>query len=79
MDKLLVDVSANEKVSKKLSEKELLEFIWKNFNNEDIKSKNGMLKYLRSEGLSCSMDRVFKMYLVVEKEMKKEVVVDKVS
>ena len=78
LDKLLEDVSINEKVSKKLTEKELLEFIWKNFNNESIKSKNGMLKHLRAEGLSCSMDRVFKMYLAVEKEMKKEAVaVDK--
>ena len=73
LDKLLVDVVANEKVSKKMSEKELLEFVYNNFNNEDIKSKNGMLKFLRSSGLSCSMDRVFKMYLLVEKEIKKDI------
>ena len=76
LDKLLSDVVINEKVSKKLSEKELLEFIWKNFDNEEIKSKNGMLKFLRSEGLSCSMDRVFKMYSVVSVEKKSVVVVD---
>jgi len=73
LDKLLVDVVANEKVSKKMSEKELLEFVYNNFNNEDIKSKNGMLKFLRSSGLSCSMDRVFNMYLLVEKEIKKDI------
>ena len=70
LDKLLSDVSINEKVSKKLSEKELLEFVWENFDNEEIKSKNGMSKFLRSEGNSCSMDRVFKMYEVVNKEKK---------
>jgi len=73
LDRLLSDVLVNEKVSKKMSEKELLEFVYENFNNEDIKSKNGMLKFLRGSGLSCSMDRVFKMYLLVEKEIKKEV------
>jgi len=73
LDKLLEDVSLNDKVSKKMSEKELLEFVWENFDNEDIKSKNGMLKFLRSSGLSCSMDRVFNMYGVVEKEKKVKV------
>jgi len=71
LDRLLEDVKLNEKVSKKMSEKELLEFVYENFNNEEIKSKNGMLKFLRSSGLSCSMDRVFNMYLLVEKELKK--------
>ena len=71
LDRLLEDVKLNEKVSKKMSEKELLEFVYENFNKEEIKSKNGMLKFLRSSGLSCSMDRVFNMYLLVEKELKK--------
>jgi len=71
LEKLMEDVSLNERVSKKINEKELLNFVWENFDNENIKSKNGMLKFLRSEGLSCSMDRVFKCYIVVEKEMKK--------
>jgi len=79
LEKLLADVSINDKVSKKMTEKELLEFVWNNFENENIKSKNGMLKFLRSEGLSCSMDRVFKMYGVVSVEKKKEVVIDKVN
>jgi len=74
LDKLLEDVSLNGKVSKKMSEKELLEFVWNNFDNELIKSKNGMLKFLRGEGLSCSMDRVFNMYSIVEKEKKVKVV-----
>jgi len=69
LDLLLSDVLINEKVSKKISEKELLNFVWENFDNEDIKSKNGMLKFLRSSGLSCSMDRVFNMYIKVEKEL----------
>ena len=72
LDRMLDDVKANEVVSKKMSEKELLEFVYGNFENEDMKSKNGMLKFLRGSGLSCSMDRVFKMYLLVEKELKKE-------
>jgi len=71
LDLLLNDVIINEKVSKKISEKELLNFVWDNFNNEDIKSKNGMLKFLRGSGLSCSMDRVFNMYIRVEKEVKR--------
>jgi len=69
LDLLLNDVIINEKVNKKISEKELLNFVWENFNNEDIKSKNGMLKFLRGSGLSCSMDRVFNMYIRVEKEV----------
>jgi len=76
VDRLLVDVLVNEKISKKMSEKELLEFIVENFDDEDIKSKNGMLKFLRGSGLSCSMDRVFNMYKLVESEkvkMKNEV------
>ena len=77
LDRLLEDVKLNEKVSKKMSEKELLEFVYENFNNEEIKSKNGMLKFLRSSGLSCSMDRVFNMYMLVGKEVKKENVKDK--
>ena len=72
----LVDSVSLDEVSKRLSEKDLLEYVVKNFNNEDIKSKNGMLKFLRSEGLSCSMDRVFKMYVIVEKEFKKNEKVD---
>jgi len=81
LDKLIENVSLNEKVSKKLSEKELLEFIWNNFENENIMSKNGMLKFLRGEGLSCSMDRVFKMYSIVSVEKKSVVVVvdDKIN
>ena len=79
LDKLLEDVEGVEKVSKKLSEKELLEFIWNNFDNELIKSKNGMLKFLRGEGLSCSMNRVFNMYNVVDVEKKKEIIIDKVN
>ncbi|RKY51919.1 MAG: hypothetical protein DRP93_09060 [Candidatus Neomarinimicrobiota bacterium] len=71
VDRLLVDVLVNEKISKKMSEKELLIFVSENFDNEDIKSKNGMLKYLRSEGNSCSMDRVFNMYKKVEDVVKK--------
>jgi len=70
LDKLMEDVSLNMRVSRKLSEKELLEFVWENFDNEEIKSKNGMLKFLRGNGLSCSMDRVFVMYGKVEKEKK---------
>jgi len=76
VDRLMEDVLMNEKVSKKMSEKDLLEFIVENFDDEDIKSKNGMLKFLRSSGLSCSMDRVFNMYKLVESEkvkMKNEV------
>jgi len=73
LDRMLEDVKSNEKVSKKMSEEDLLKFVYENFNNEDIKSKNGMLKFLRGSGLSCSMDRVFKMYNLVEKEVKKEV------
>ncbi len=73
LEKLLSDVELNSEVKKRLSEKDLLNFVWANFDNEDIKSKNGMLKFLRSEGLSCSMDRVFKMYVVVEGEKKKEI------
>jgi len=79
LDRMLEDVKSNEKVSKKMSEEDLLKFVYENFNNEEIKSKNGMLKFLRSSGLSCSMDRVFKMYLLVEKEVKKEVKEEKVS
>ena len=71
LDRLLEDVKLNEKVSKKMSEKELLEFVYEHFNDVDIKSKNGMLKYLRGSGLSCSMDRVFNMYSLVEVEIKK--------
>ena len=77
LDKLMEDVSLNSKVSKKMSEKELLKFVWDNFDNELIKSKNGMLKFLRGSGLSCSMDRVFIMYGKVEKEKKVKVVEDK--
>ena len=76
LDKLIENVSLNEKVSKKLSEKELLEFVWENFDKVEIKSKNGMLKFLRGSGLSCSMDRVFNMYNLVEKKKKVVVVED---
>ena len=76
LDELLSDVLSNEKVSKKMSEKELLEFVWDNFDNEEIKSKNGMLKFLRGSGLSCSMDRVFNMYNLVDKKKKVAIVED---
>ena len=76
LDELLGEVLLNEKVSKKMSEKELLEFVWNNFDNEEIKSKNGMLKFLRSSNLSCSMDRVFNMYNLVEKKKKVAIVED---
>jgi len=76
LDELLSDVLSNEKVSKKMSEKELLEFVWDNFDNEEIKSKNGMLKFLRGSGLSCSMDRVFNMYNLVDKKKKVVIVED---
>ena len=76
LDRLLEDVKLNEKVSKKMSEKELLEYVYEHFNDEDIKSKNGMLKHLRGSGLSCSMDRVFNMYMLVEKELKSEAKTD---
>ena len=70
---LLEEVALNTEVKKRMSEKDLLTFVYENFNNEDIKSKNGMLKFLRSEGLSCSMDRVFKMYVLVDSKIKKDI------
>lgn len=73
LNDLLEEVSVNSEVKKRMSEEDLLKFVYENFNNEEIKSKNGMLKFLRSEGLSCSMDRVFKMYNLVEKNIVKEV------
>ena len=79
LDKLLEEVSINEVSKKRLSEKELLEYVWDNF--EEVESKNGMLKRLRGEGLSCSMDRVFRMYGVVsnEKKLVKEIVEEEVK
>ncbi len=64
---LLSEVVLGEKVNRKMSEKELLNFVYENFNNEECKSKNSMLKFLRGSGLSCSMDRLFNMYKRVEK------------
>jgi hypothetical protein len=72
LEALLQDASLNSEVKKRMTEAELIKFVWDNFEKEEIKSKNGMLKFLRAEGLSCSMDRVFKAYALVEQEKKKE-------
>jgi len=71
-ERLMADIVASEKVSKKMTEVDLLNFVADNIGDADIKSKNGMLKHLRASGLSCSMDRVFNMYKLVEDELKKE-------
>lgn len=71
LDKLLLEVKEESGKSRKMSSEELFNYIKDNFN--EVSSKNGMLKKLRGEGLSCSMDRVFSMFMRVDKVIDKEV------
>lgn len=71
LDKLLMEVKEESGKSRKMSSEDLFNYVKDNF--DEVSSKNGMLKKLRGEGLSCSMDRVFNMYMRVDKVMVKEV------
>ena len=55
----------------RVSDDKLLELIIIDFNK--VNSKNGMLKLLRNNGVSVSMNRCFKMYDLVLKNINKEV------
>jgi len=60
VDTLLEDASLNEVNKRTLTEAEAIKLVDKHY--EEVTSKNGMLKLLRSLNYSISMNRVFKIY-----------------
>ena len=63
LESLLGDIKNESGKSRKMTSEDLFNYVNDNFDS--VASKNAMLKKLRGEGLSCSMDRVFTMYLKV--------------
>ncbi len=74
LDTMLAAAAINETSKKTLTESEAIVLV--NDNYSKVTSKNGMLKLLRAEGYSISMNRLFTIYTNYEtavKATKKEV------
>ena len=62
---LLSNVASSDKSKKTLTEKQLTEYVYENFNK--VATKSAMLKLLRSEDFKASQDRTYAVYIKIDK------------
>jgi len=74
VEQLLNEAASNETTSKRLTEQQVIKMI--NDLWDEVTSKNAMLKLMRANGYSISMNRVFEIYnkmlVLKNKETKEE-------